>query len=205
MKMLSAKKINRERRRAIMHFLRKKARITASFIDESIIDSFMPSYIPELAAEAACLIDVCSSRTTSNNDINFYAREALACSVAWFKKDHHMEAAETFKSLASLFKSSTWSGGVGLEDLNPYDRKKVDSVMAMMQYADPSLGFSFNGLGDLALKILDRWDILWDENLAYESIELMLHKEHLQDELNPLTALEFICNMEREYLHSILN
>lgn len=205
MKMLSAKKINRERRRAIMHFLRKKARITASFIDESIIDSFMPSYIPELATEAACLIDVCSSRTTSNNDINFYAREALACSVAWFKKDHHMEAAETFKSLASLFKSSTWSGGVGLEDLNPYDRKKVDSVMAMMQHADPSLGFSFNGLGDLVLRILDHWDVLYDKELAYEAIELMLRKEHLHEDLNPITALLLICDMEREYINTLLD
>lgn len=205
MKMLSAKKINRERRRAIMHFLRKKARITASFIDESIIDSFMPSYIPELAAEAACLIDVCSSRTTSNNDINFYAREALANSVAWFKWRHHTASAETFKGITALFKSSTWSGGVGFENLNSYEKKKIESIMAMLQHTEPSLGNSFNGLSDLSLKVLSCWDKLWDKNLAYEAIELMLRKEHLQDDLNPITALEFICNMESEYLHSILN
>ena len=140
--MLPNRKINRKRRRTIMRFLRKNARFIASFIDEALIQSVMPAYIPELATEAVCLIDVCSSRTTSNNDINLYAREALARSVAWFKEGHHTASAESFKSITALFKSSTWSGGVGFEDLNPYEKKKIDSVMAMMQHADPSLGLS---------------------------------------------------------------
>lgn len=203
--LISTKKINRERRRAIMRFWRKKARVTASFIDEAIIDSFMPAYISELATEAAFLMDVCSSNSRTNNDINYNSREVLARSVAWFKKDHHMEAAETFKGITALFKSSTWSGGVGLQDLHPYEQKKVELIMKMLQHIDPSLDCSFNGLGDLALKVLTHWNSLWDENLAYAAIELMLRKEHLQEDLNPITALLCIRDMEREYINTLLD
>lgn len=203
--LISTKKINRERRRAIMRFWRKKARVTASFIDEAIIDSFMPAYIRELATEAACLMDVCSSNSRTNNDIDFYAREALERSVAWFKKGHHTSAAETFKSITALFKESTWSGGVGAQDLNPYEKKKIESIMEMIQRTIPSLGFSFNGLGDLSLKVLDHWDVLFDEDLAYDALELMIRAEHLNEELNPLTSLLLICDLEHEYITTLLD
>ena len=203
--LISTKKINRERRRAIMRFWRKKARVTASFIDEAIIDSFMPAYIRELATEAAFLMDVCSSNSRTNNDINYNSREVLARSVAWFKKGHHTATAETFKSITALFKSSTWSGGVGAQDLNPYETKKIESIMEMMQRTIPSLVFSFNGLGDLSLKVLDHWDALFDEDLAYDALELMIRAEHLNEELNPLTSLLLICDLEHEYITTLLD
>lgn len=203
--LISTKKINRERRRAIMRFWRKKARVTASFIDEAIIDSFMPAYIRELATEAAFLMDVCSSNSRTNNDINYNSREVLARSVAWFKKGHHTATAETFKNITALFKSSTWSGGVGSQDLNPYETKKIESIMEMMQRTIPSLVFSFNGLGDLSLKVLDHWDALFDEDLAYDALELMIRAEHLNEELNPLTSLLLICDLEHEYITTLLD
>lgn len=188
-----------------MHFFRKKEMFTAAFIDEAIVDSFTPTYIRELATEAAFLMDICSSHSNTNNDIAYNSREVLARSVDWFKKWHHTSAAETFKGITALFKSSTWSGGVGLQDLHPYEQKKVELIMKMLQHIDPSLDCSFNGLGDLSLKVLAHWETLWDEDLAYEALELMIRAEHLKEELNPLTALLLICDLERAYINGLLS
>lgn len=200
--------IARERANTVLKSLDQSSNQRSNCINESIVKNVTPVYIPQLQVYAIHLIDRVGF-PNQNNELAIQAAsiEMLLDSVDWFKNEHHLHSCDVLKILLNFFCCSSWSGGVCEAELDEAEMQKYDEFITKLQEVDPDISNTFNGWGDLALKVLNHWYLLWDCTWAYDALIYMLRKEHAKEYINPIYACLIVKDLEKQYLleHAHLN
>ena len=171
------------------------------YINDAILKEVIPSYIPQLQGYAICLIDRVGHQTPNKELADQAASiEMLLDSLAWMKNGHHIQSPDNLKMLLNYFCRSSWSGGVGIDELTTSDCNDFDKLITELQNVDPNVSDTYNGWGNLAARVLDHWDNLWDCDFAYDALIYMLRKEHPQKYMIPLEACLLVKDLEKQYL-----
>lgn len=170
------------------------------YINDAILKEVIPSYIPQLQGYAICLIDRVGHHGPNKELANQAATiEMLLDSLIWVKHGHHIQSPDSLKILLNYFCRS-WSGGVCINELTTSDFNDFDKLITKLQKVDPNVSDTYNGWANLAARVLDHWDNLWDCDFAYDALTYMLRKEHPQKYMNPLDACLLVKDLEKQYL-----
>lgn len=193
--------ILRLRAKAVLKLMKRSCIRRSDSINEAIINDVLPAYILQLRTYAVCLIDNVGHQN-HRNELAMQAStiEMLWDCLDWFKNGHHLHSSDTLKILLNFFYTSSWSGGSGEEELTNQEKEKIDEFLLKLQEVDPDTSNTFNGWGDLAAKVLNHWNSLWDCDWAYDVLIYMLRKEHAKEYMNPLDACLLVKELERQYL-----
>lgn len=193
--------ISRLRAKAILKLMKESGFHYSDCINEALINDVLPAYITQLQVYVVCLIDIIKHQKHRNElAIQASTIEMLWDCLEWFKNGHHLHSCDTLKILLNFFCLTSWFGGSNEEELTNQEKKKIDEFLLKLQKADPDISDTFNGWGDLAAKVLNHWNSLWDCDWAYDVLIYMLRKEHAKEYMNPLAACFFVKDLEKQYL-----
>lgn len=193
--------ILRLRAKAVLKLMKRSGFRRSDCINEALINDVLPAYITQLQVYAVCLIDIINHQKHRNElTIQASTIEMLWDCIDWFKHGHHLHSCDTLKLLLNFFCLTSWSGGACADELSEHERKKIDEFIKKLQETDPNVNDAFNGWGDLASKVLNHWDLLWNCDWAYDVLIYMLRKEHAKEYMNPLAACLLVKDLEKQYL-----
>lgn len=171
------------------------------FLFASILNYFMPKYA--LYKDASNLLNYITDNTKTQTEeiIEQKARQALANGVLWLKDNHHIKKCDTLLETIDYFPPSKYQNGKLCESLSNQEIETVNKLKEEFTKVNPhcSQAASF-GVGNLAREVLSYWDQMWDLDISYDLLALVIQSDNLQRPLPPMFAIETLERMENQFI-----
>lgn len=204
-----------ERSKSLLKELKKGKGNPSSIICESLINAFMPEFDQKLYLDALFLLDQITNNAKewtgaklilppTEDKPTYYIRQALGRGIEWLKDGHHIQDPDLLNDILHFFCEFPLDGGVKMEELNLYTKSLLERLYDQLNMIDPSHRYTYSGLGSAGKDILRNWDNLWDIDLSYEVLMSIVYSEHLLYDVDFLTALIFLKNLENQYIFELI-
>lgn len=204
-----------ERSKSLLNELKKGKGNPSSILCDSLINAFLPEFDQKLYLDALFLLDQITNNAKDWNGAKlilpptedkpiYYIRQALGRGIEWLKDGHHIQDADLLKDMLHFFYESPLDGGVKMEDLNSYTKSLLDQIYDELNLIDPTHHYTYSGLGSAGKDILRNWDKLWDIDLSYEVLMSIVYSEYLSYDIDFLTVLIFLKNLENQYIYELI-
>jgi len=182
----------------------------SAYISGAVVDETLPVY-SQLRTEALYLLDFITDGAkewqgnkliiaTGEDEVDFYVRQTLGRGVSWLKRNHHIKNGDVLRSLVGHYHESPWNGGVTMEEVNNNVKADVDRIREKLKKIDPKYNDFHVGLGSLARDVLDHWDMLWDDDDAYNIIISVVYSENPLGKIDPFYAISMLQRMENQFI-----
>lgn len=199
-----------KRAETILSHLREKEENVSAYISSAVVDEMLPVY-SQLRVEALYLLDFITDGAkdwtgnklivaTGEDEVQFYVRQTLGRGVEWLQRKHHIKNGSILWDVVGQFNTSSWSGGVKMDEVNENVQEDVDRVRKKLKEIDPNYNDFHVGLGSLARDVLDHWDDLWDWDESYNLIISVVYCENPLGKIDPFSAIKILQNMENQFI-----
>jgi len=199
-----------KRAEKILSHMRENDGNLSAYISGAVVDETLPVY-SQLRTEALYLLDFITDGAkewqgnkliiaTGEDEVDFYVRQTLGRGVSWLKRNHHIKNGDVLRSLVGHYHESPWNGGVTMEEVNNNVKADVDRIREKLKKIDPKYNDFHVGLGSLARDVLDHWDMLWDDDDAYNIIISVVYSENPLGKIDPFYAISMLQRMENQFI-----
>ena len=175
-------------------------------ISKAIVDYELPQFNP-LRLDAMFLLDTvanglenwrvpCGTRMYPQSEEDA-SLEAIKRGLSWLK-NHHIKDPAPIELILSHFKGDGLTDELSREDIPDVLLKDLDYVQ--MKLTDNNSAFEI-GLTILGRDMIDRWDILWDDNETYEALLTIISYQCVQYPFDCFETISIMRFLEQTFLY----
>lgn len=183
----------------------------SSFMCAATLDEVLPVY-SHLRIEALYLLDIITDGAkewTGNKLIvngssdprdskEFYIKQTFERGIEWLKRGHHIRNCAVLKDGINYYVSG--GNSEVLSDQNEYVNRQLDEIVKKIKEVDPSYSGFRISLGNYARDVLDHWDDLWDDDLAYDILAVCAQNEDWAVPIPAMKCISLLQKMETQFI-----
>ena len=183
----------------------------SAFMCNAALDEVLPVY-SHLRVEALYLLDVITDGAkewTGNklivngsadprDSLEFYTKQTFERGIEWLKRGHHIKNCAVLNDGIGFYVSGDSSKV--LSNQNDYVNGQLDEITKVIKEVDPSYSGFRISLGNYARDVLDHWDKLWDNDLAYDILAVCAQNENWAVPIPPMKCISLLQKMETQFI-----